>query len=229
MDYDQIVKLLCDFRDQRGWQKYHNLKDLAISLNLEASEVLEIFQWQPSDQQLSPEQRQHLQEELADTMIYLIYMFNQLGVDPGDAIQQKVAKNQHRHWPKIDQQAGLNQIKVVRIYDHQQPQGYRMLVDRLWPRGMSKVRAALDEWDKEIAPSNDLRKRFGHDPAKFAQFQHDYCQELDNNSKTQDFVQKVRSQLQHEDVIFLYGAKDRQHNQAVVLAKYLRRKLNQGE
>lgn len=102
MNYDEIVQLLRQFRDQRGWQKYHNLKDLAISLNLEASEVLEIFQWQPADQKLTDQQRAHLREELADTMIYLIYMFDRLGVEPGEAIKDKVQFNQHRHWAKID-------------------------------------------------------------------------------------------------------------------------------
>lgn len=102
MNYDEIVHLLRKFRDQRGWQKYHNLKDLAISLNLEASEVLEIFQWQPTDQALTDEQKQHLTEELADTMIYLVYMFDKLGIDPGEAIKKKVHVNEGRHWPKID-------------------------------------------------------------------------------------------------------------------------------
>lgn len=102
MNYNEIVQLLRKFRDQRGWQKYHNLKDLAISLNLEASEVMEIFQWQPADQTLTAEQKQHLAEELADTMIYLIYMFDKLGIDPGEAIKKKVHVNEGRHWPKID-------------------------------------------------------------------------------------------------------------------------------
>lgn len=102
MQYDEIVQLLRQFRDQRGWRKYHNLKDLAISVNLEASEVLEIFQWQPADQKLTDKQKAHLQEELADTMIYLIYMFDKLGIDPGDAIKKKMGFNQTRHWPKID-------------------------------------------------------------------------------------------------------------------------------
>lgn len=119
----------------------------------------------------------------------------------------------------------MSQIKVVRIYDHQQPQGDRILVDRLWPRGMSKVNAALDEWDKEIAPSNDLRKKFGHDPAKFTQFKADYIEELNHNPHTQDFIQDVRTRLLQGDVLFLYGAKDRQHNQAVVLAKYIEQEL----
>lgn len=103
MEYEEIVKMLRQFRDQRGWNKFHNLKDLAISLNLEASEVLEIFQWQPADQELTKEQRDHLTEELADTMIYLIYMFDKLGIDPGMAIKQKVHVNESRSWPKIDQ------------------------------------------------------------------------------------------------------------------------------
>lgn len=103
MDYNEILNMLTDFRDQRGWNKFHNLKDLAISLNLEASEVLEIFQWQPEKQKLTPDQQEHLEEELADTMIYLIYMFDKLGIDPGAAIKKKVAFNKHRKWPKIDQ------------------------------------------------------------------------------------------------------------------------------
>lgn len=104
MNYPEIVQRLRDFRDQRGWQKYHNLKDLAVSLNLEASEVLEIFQWEPENHQLSDDEKQHLQEELADTMIYLIYMFDKLGIDPGNAIEKKIQFNQHRHWKKIDKQ-----------------------------------------------------------------------------------------------------------------------------
>lgn len=103
MDYDQTLELLKAFRDQRGWAKFHNLKDLAISANLEASEVLEIFQWRDANKPLSDEEKKHLQDELADTMIYLIYMFDKLGVDPGDAIKEKVHYNQSRRWPKIDQ------------------------------------------------------------------------------------------------------------------------------
>lgn len=102
MDYKKIVKELRAFRDQRHWNKFHNLKDLAISVNLEASEVLEIFQWVPENHQLSDKERQHLIEELSDTMIYLIYMFDKLGIDPGEAIEKKINFNCSRHWPKID-------------------------------------------------------------------------------------------------------------------------------
>lgn len=102
MDYQEIVTLLRNFRDERDWSKYHNLKDLAISLNLEAGEVLEVFQWEPSDYELTNEERDHLIDELADTMIYLIYMFDKLGVEPGDAIKKKIAYNSHRHWDKTE-------------------------------------------------------------------------------------------------------------------------------
>lgn len=103
MDYSQTLSLLKKFRDQRGWAKFHNFKDLAISVNLEASEILEIFQWQPADKVLNDQEKKYLQDELADTMIYLIYMFDKLGVDPGDAIREKVSYNQSRKWPQIDQ------------------------------------------------------------------------------------------------------------------------------
>ena len=103
MDYSQTLSLLKKFRDQRGWAKFHNFKDLAISVNLEASEILEIFQWQPADKVLNDQEKKYLQDELADTMIYLIYMFDKLGVDPGDAIREKVSYNQSRKWHQIDQ------------------------------------------------------------------------------------------------------------------------------
>lgn len=98
MNYPEIEQALIAFRDKKGWQKYHNLKDLAISLNLEASEVLEIFQWQASDQELTEEQRQHLEEELADTLIYTFYMCEKLKVDPLDIVAKKMKFNRSRHW-----------------------------------------------------------------------------------------------------------------------------------
>ncbi|MFD0898692.1 DUF488 domain-containing protein [Loigolactobacillus binensis] len=115
-------------------------------------------------------------------------------------------------------------IKLERIYtkpvDHS---GYRILVDRLWPRGISKVNAALDEWIKEIAPSNELRKWFGHEPAKYPEFRQRYLAELDANPAAAAFVKLVAS---HPQVILLFGAKDEQHNQAVVLKEYLAQQNN---
>ncbi|WP_461224976.1 DUF488 domain-containing protein [Lacticaseibacillus suihuaensis] len=109
----------------------------------------------------------------------------------------------------------------VRIYAHNQPEGYRLLVDRVWPRGISKVNAALDDWAKQIAPSTELRKWFGHDPAKAAEFAARYRQELDANPETPAFIAKLR-QLNVPRVLLLFGAKDEHDNNAVVLAGYLR-------
>lgn len=119
----------------------------------------------------------------------------------------------------------MTEIKLIRIYDKKQPAGCRILVDRLWPRGMSKVRAKLDDWDKEIAPSNDLRKWFGHEDDKFAEFKRRYEKELDDNAHTQEFISMVKKQLQKRDVLLLYGAKNKEHNQAVVLKEYLQKRL----
>ena len=119
----------------------------------------------------------------------------------------------------------MSEIKLIRIYEHEQPQGYRMLVDRLWPRGMSKIKANLDEWDKQIGPSNDLRKWFNHDDEKFPEFEKKYIAELDQNDFTPEFIKTVKTALTKGDVLFLYGAKNKEHNQAVVLKKYVENKL----
>lgn len=119
----------------------------------------------------------------------------------------------------------MNEIKLVRIYDHEQPAGYRILVDRLWPRGMSKVKAALDEWDKEIGPSTELRKWFNHDEAKFPEFKIRYEKELEKNPALNQFIATVKEKLTSEDVLFLYGAKDRKDNQAVVLKEFVEKRL----
>ena len=98
--------------------------------------------------------------------------------------------------------------------------GYRVLVDRLWPRGIKKEDLKLDSWHKEIAPSTELREWFGHDPAKFDEFQRRYQKELDVN----DAFVKLREELKGKPTVTLvYGAKDEQHNQAVVLQHYLQK------
>lgn len=119
----------------------------------------------------------------------------------------------------------MSEIKLVRIYDHEQPAGYRILVDRMWPRGMSKIKAALDEWDKEIAPSNELRKWFNHEDEKFPEFKKKYEQELNQNDFTPVFIKTVKEKLQKGNILFLYGAKNKEHNQAVVLKEYLENKI----
>ncbi|WP_297815914.1 DUF488 domain-containing protein [uncultured Lactobacillus sp.] len=120
----------------------------------------------------------------------------------------------------------MPEIEVVRIYDHNQPDGYRILVDRLWPRGMSKVRAHLDKWDKEIGPSTDLRKWFNHEDDKYPTFKEKYFKELDKNSYTKEFITDVKNHLTNENVLFLYGAKNKKCNQAVALKEYVLNHLN---
>ena len=119
----------------------------------------------------------------------------------------------------------MSEIKLVRIYDHEQPAGYRILVDRMWPRGISKVKAALDKWAKQIGPTNELRKWFNHEDEKYPEFKSKYVEELNQNDFTPEFFEMVKKHLEDEDVLFLYGAKNREHNQAVVLKEYVEKKL----
>lgn len=104
--------------------------------------------------------------------------------------------------------------------------GYRILVDRLWPRGISKVNAHLDEWLKEVGPSTELRKWFNHDADKFAEFKLRYQKELQSNPAFNQLVVIVKEQLAKQNVILLYGAKDPEHNQAVVLKELLEQEVN---
>src|SRR5215471_12345718 len=94
-----------------------------------------------------------------------------------------------------------------------------MLVDRLWPRGLSKEKAKVDLWLKEIAPSTELRKWFGHDPAKWAEFKRRYDKELEKNT---EYVARLMAELKHGPVTLLYGARDNEHNDAVVLLEWLK-------
>lgn len=116
-------------------------------------------------------------------------------------------------------------IQTIRIYQHSQPQGYRILMDRLWPRGISKIQAHLDYWAKDLAPSPALRRWFNHDPEKFETFQIRYQSELQQNPAQKAFVDLVQQQLTQQDVLLLYAAKDTQHNQALVLQHFLQAAL----
>ena len=113
-------------------------------------------------------------------------------------------------------------LMVKRIYEPPAADdGQRVLVDRIWPRGVSKEEAALALWLKEIAPSDELRKWFGHQAARWAEFQKRYRAELDGNGEA---VAQLRGLLRHGKVTLLYGAhdEDEAHNNAVALAGYLR-------
>lgn len=115
-------------------------------------------------------------------------------------------------------------IKIKRIYeDNGSDGGIRVLVDRLWPRGVSKEDARLDGWWKEIAPSDELRTWFDHDTNKWSEFQKRYKKELNENNK--ELSEKMNELDLRRTVILLYGAKDSVHNQAVVLKEFLEKEF----
>ena len=113
-------------------------------------------------------------------------------------------------------------IKLERIYEHPGTPGFRILTDRLWPRGIKKVDAHIDLWAKDIAPTTELRKWFNHDPEKFTEFKSRYQDELAQNPATTELIDTVNAQLQEGNtVVLLFGAKDTTNNQAVVLNEWL--------
>jgi uncharacterized protein YeaO (DUF488 family) len=112
-------------------------------------------------------------------------------------------------------------IQIKRVYEPaSKTDGLRILVDRLWPRGLTKVRAAVDEWLKEVAPSTELRKWFGHDPAKWKQFQTRYRKELKEKEK-KEALQRLKAASKQHKLTLLYGARDEEHNEARVLKQVL--------
>lgn len=113
----------------------------------------------------------------------------------------------------------MNEIRLKRAYDPPHPDdGVRILVERLWPRGVSREKAALDFWLKNIAPTSELRKWYGHVPDKWPEFQARYIKELDENT---DAVAELRTICGTGDVTFVYAAKDEYRNSATVLRAYL--------
>lgn len=115
-------------------------------------------------------------------------------------------------------------IQIKRVYDKvEKSDGMRILVDRIWPRGVSKEDAALDEWVKEAAPSTDLRQWFDHDPDKFSDFKQKYKNEMKDNDKQKEALDKLKKWTKEHDkkITLVYAAKDEKHNQAVVLKEIL--------
>lgn len=113
-------------------------------------------------------------------------------------------------------------IQIKRIYDQpESADGTRILVDRLWPRGISKERAHLERWAKEIAPSPELRKWYGHDAALYEEFSKRYVAELDMNEAGASFLEDCRAYLQRGNVTLVYAAKDTAHSHALVLQHWL--------
>lgn len=111
-------------------------------------------------------------------------------------------------------------ITLHRIYDQETPSGHRVLVDRLWPRGLSKQEAALDGHWKDLAPSNDLRKWFDHDPKKWSDFRKQYLSEL---SASKEKAKARLDEVIGQSLVLLFGAKDEDHTHAKVLKEYLAR------
>lgn len=113
-------------------------------------------------------------------------------------------------------------IKIERIYDN--PRGnnssFRILVDRLWPRGLSKDKVKIDLWEKNIAPSNSLRKWFGHDEKKWDEFKHRYFKELDGESEC---VNIILNKAKEGPITLLYGSKEERFNNAVAFKEYLQK------
>jgi len=112
-------------------------------------------------------------------------------------------------------------IKTRRICDDPgDDSGHRVLVDRVWPRGISKKEADLDDWYKDLAPSTELRKWFGHDPQRWAAFKQKYRKELKDDDKRRQ-LEELAGMARSKGLVLLFGAKDTEHNQAVVLREML--------
>jgi uncharacterized protein YeaO (DUF488 family) len=114
-------------------------------------------------------------------------------------------------------------VRLKRAYDPATPaDGYRVLIDRLWPRGVSRERANLDAWEQELAPSTRLREWFGHEPGRFDEFRRRYIDELRSQRPA---LTALRRRARNGTVTLVYAASDEEHNDAVVVAEVLRRGL----
>jgi uncharacterized protein YeaO (DUF488 family) len=113
------------------------------------------------------------------------------------------------------------EVQLKRAYERPEAaDGYRVLIDRIWPRGVTREEAKLDEWARELAPSSELRRWFGHEPARFQEFRRRYTDEL---AAHEEKLRELRRRARDGALTLVYGARDREHNDAVVLAEVLRR------
>jgi uncharacterized protein YeaO (DUF488 family) len=118
-------------------------------------------------------------------------------------------------------------VRLKRAYEPASDEdGYRVLVDRLWPRGVSRKQAELDDWEKELAPSSKLREWFGHEPRRFPEFRRRYIDELRANGAR---LRELRRRARTGTLTLVYSAHDSEHNDAVVLADVLRRGLTKSD
>jgi uncharacterized protein YeaO (DUF488 family) len=117
-------------------------------------------------------------------------------------------------------------IRMKRVYEPaRSSDGYRVLIDRLWPRGVSRARAKLDEWDRELPPSTKLRRWFAHEPSRFEEFRRRYIEELRGHRPR---LAELRRRARSGTLTLVYAARDAEHNDAVVLAQVLRHGLPTG-
>lgn len=119
-----------------------------------------------------------------------------------------------------------NILKIKRSYEPEEPgDGARILVDRLWPRGESKVRADLTEWDKVIAPASDFRKAFHQGTIPYEQFKQEYLHQLDHSAEAESFAAHIRELLEKGNVTLLFASKNTDQNNAAVLQEWLQNRL----
>jgi uncharacterized protein YeaO (DUF488 family) len=117
----------------------------------------------------------------------------------------------------------MSNVNIKRIYDpYSESDGYRILIDRLWPRGIKKENAYIDKWLKEVAPSTELRKQFNHQPEKWAQFVPAYIAELKKSPAIGELLSDTRK---HDTVTLLFAASDAGHNHALVLQQFVNQHL----
>lgn len=118
----------------------------------------------------------------------------------------------------------MKKIEIIRAYEHSKiknKKGYKVLVDKLWPRGIKKEDLPFEWWLKELAPSGDLRKWFNHEDDKFDTFKEKYLKEIKENKLSASVATFLKEILKKENVILIYGAKNEKHNQAVILKEWL--------
>ena len=120
----------------------------------------------------------------------------------------------------------MNFIKIKRIYEPKdENDGYRVLIDRLWPRGISKEKVDIDQWAKSIAPSTELRKEFHHDPTLMNKFKEKYINELNYNEFSDEFTDCIKEKLEYGNVTLIYAAKSQTSNNAVILKEWLKERV----
>ena len=116
-------------------------------------------------------------------------------------------------------------LLIKRVYEKpDKNDGYRILIDRLWPRGISKEDALIDDWFKDISPSTETRKSFDHQPDKMEEFRKIYFEELERNLESPEFLDLIFTRLKKDKVTLLYGAKDEKNNNAIVLKEWIEKK-----